>query len=273
MAENGNDKDILARTTIEGLPGTDFNINLQAENFKMDAQFLSDLVADDKLKIRTHFNTRRFYGYSPINLPLYEEDSQKHTLELGSNESIVLLPFGRNGGAETLKIEISPTLLSVAKTAEASRLTINIDKQMPNGEIAIRAVKVPHNFIVTAVLLADGHPIARGGADCLLEEEKEIALLPIPNADSDISGRPFATRLTINKFIRNGPQEMVDFNFNFYRTAEDLAATDQMIISEGAGIGLLSSDLSYSLENIGQSRKGNYELKFTILLGPGESEN
>src|SRR5207253_9776263 len=79
---------VLAQTTIEGLPGTDFSINLNAGNFKMQARFLTDLVADDRLKVRANLDTRRFYGYSPTNLPLYEEDNQKHTLEMGFSEGI-----------------------------------------------------------------------------------------------------------------------------------------------------------------------------------------
>lgn len=273
IAENTNERKILAQTTIEGLPGTDFNINLETGNFKMQARFLSDLIADDKLKIRARLDTRRFYGYSPINLPLYEEDIQKHTLELAFDESLVLLPFGRSGGAETLKIEITPTLLSVPKTDEASRLTINFDKEIPTGEIAIEASKIPHKFNVEAVLLADGKTIARSTTDCLLEEEKEIVLLPTSNADSGISGQSFKTKLTVNKFIRSRPQDLADINFDFYRVADNSASENQMIIPRGAGIVLLGGELSYPLENMSLSGDKNYELKFKIRLFAGEGEN
>jgi hypothetical protein len=273
IGESANERTILAQTTIEGLPGTDFNINLETGNFKMKARFLSDLVTGDKLKIRARLDTRRFYGYSPINLPLYEEDSQNHTLEISFDESVVLLPFGRNGGAETLKIEITPILLSVVKTDEASRLTINFDKQIPTGEIAVEASKIPHKFNVEAVLLADGQMVAGGAADCLLEEEKEIVLLPTSNADSGISGQSFKTKLNINRFIRSRPQDLVDINFNFYRAMENSASKNQMIIPRGAGIISLTGELSYRLENMSLSDDKNYELKFKIRLGSGENEN
>lgn len=270
IGQSPNESKVLAETTIEGLPGTDFNINLQSGNFKMQARFLCDLISDDKLKVRSRFETRRFYGYSPVNLPLYEEDSQKHTLELGFDETIVLLPFGQNGGAETLKIEITPTLLAVPKNDDASRLTINFDKQIPNGEIAIEAVRVPHRFMVEAVLTADGRPVARGGADCLLEEEGEITLLPVANADADIADRPFKTRLTINKFIQNGPQSMIGVNFDFYRPKQDEADADRMIISAGAGIGPVGGDLVYAVQNAGLSAKTKYELRFRVRLVESE---
>lgn len=79
VEENSNDRKILSQTTVEGLAGTDFNVNLQTANFKLHGAFISDLTSDDKLKIKSKLDTRRFYGYSPANLPLYEEDAQNQT--------------------------------------------------------------------------------------------------------------------------------------------------------------------------------------------------
>lgn len=269
-AKNGERK-ILARTTVEGLPGTDFNINLQTENYKMQARFLSDLTAESQLKLRAALNTRRFYGYSPANLPLYEEDAQKQTLQIKFGETVVLLPFGRNAGAaETLKIEITPALLFVSENNEDSqKLKINFDKQIPGGEIAIEASKVPHRFQTEAVLLADGKPFARGAADCLLEEEKEIILQPIAGADS--GSQQFAAKVTINKFTRNRAADLVGINFDFYRAAnEESKEQNQTIISNGAGVGVLGRDLIYPLKDTNLPIGKNYELKFVIRFAENE---
>ena len=249
---------VLAQTTIEGLPGTDFNINLNAGNFKMQARFLTDLVADDRLKVRASLDTRRFYGYSPINLPLYEEDNQKHTLDMGFSDNIVLLPFGRNGVAETLKIEIVPTMLYVPDTPDASKLTINFDQKIENGEMTIEAYKTPHRFDVEAILMSDGRPIARGRDECLMEEEKEIEIKPLAG-DPEISEKPFVTRMSVNKFIRNGSEGLIDIGFDLYRP-------DQMIIKGGAGMSVLGNEFSYPLEATGLRGEHKYELKFNIRL-------
>ncbi len=270
VVENGNERRVLAQTTIEGLPGTDFGINLQTGNFKMQARFLSDLIAADRLKIRAQLDTRRFYGYSPQNLPLYEEDSQKQALELGFDESVVLLPFGR-GTAETLKIEIVPTLLTAPTTGESSPLTINFDQPLPSGEINIEAVKIPHKFSVEALLIADGQTVARSSrTDCLLEEEKEIELLPISNGDSAISNQSFRTKLTVNKFISSRPEDLVGINFDLDHTANE----NQMIMRNGAGIGLLGGEMTFPLENTVLLPGGKkYELKFKIRFGADENAN
>ncbi len=271
VGENSSgERKILAQTRVEGLPGTDFNINLQTENYMMQTRFLSDLVAEDKLKLRAKLNTRRFYGYSPINLPLYEEDAQSHALRVGFDETVVLLPFGRNGGSETLKIEITPTLISVSKPdEEARKLKINFDKQISGGEISIEASKTPHRFEAEVVLLADGKAIARGNADCLLEDASEIVLLPV--ADSDFGIQWFAAKLTVNKFMRNRPTDLVGINFDFYRrVGEQSSEEHRAIISTGAGVGSLGGNLIYSLKNENLPGDKNYELKFNIKLAEGE---
>src|SRR5437868_13750545 len=78
--ERAGARNVLAETTVEGPPGTDFNINLQSERFKMKAHFLTDLVGRERLRIRTRLDTHRFYGYSEQKLPLYEEDEQRSAL-------------------------------------------------------------------------------------------------------------------------------------------------------------------------------------------------
>lgn len=258
IVEKANERKTLAQTTIEGLPGTDFNINLQTGNFKMETKFLSDLIGEDKLKIRATLNTRRFYGNSPINLPLYEEDSQKQTLEVGFDETIVLLPFGRNGGDETLKIEITPTLFA-AKT-EGEPIKINFDKQIPSGEISIGASKIPHHYEFEAILLANGERIASGKADCLFEEEKEIILQPITNS----TAQSFAAKVTVNEFNRSCPKDLVGINFSFYQSNSTNEISS--IIEQGAGINTIGEEFSYRLENASLPKDTNYELRFKVNL-------
>lgn len=270
IRESTAESAVLSQTTIEGLPGTDFRVNLQTGKFKLQASFLNELTADNHLKIGTHLETRRFYGYSPGKLPLYEEDSQKQTLNAGFDEKIVLLPFGRNSGdgSETLKIEILPTLLMAENSGEAP-LTIKFDKQLPSGEISIEAVKIPHKFTVEATLQADGHPIACGTNNFSLEEENEIALLPVGGTDANLSVQGFKTKLIVDKFIRNRPQDLAGINFDVYRAQEN-AAQNLMIISHGEGIGLINGEMSYPLESSVLPRGRKYELTFKIRLADNE---
>lgn len=256
ISESAKERKILAQTTVEGLPGTDFNINLQTKNFKMQTRFLTDLIASDKLKIRAKLDTHRFYGMSPLNLPLYEEDSTKQALEIGFDETIVLLPFGRNGGDETLKIENTSKLLLVSKEEAEKPLKINFDKQIPGGEIYIGASKIPHHYEVEAILLANGEEIARGKSDCLYEEEKEIDLQTADN-------QSFTAKVTVNEFNRSRPNDLVGIDFKFLRL-------NLPILERGAGVGVLGEEFGYRPESENLPKDKNYELRFKIKLGADE---
>ncbi|MEZ5428941.1 MAG: hypothetical protein R2747_22035 [Pyrinomonadaceae bacterium] len=260
----------LAETTVEGQPGTDFNINLKTERFRMETRFLSDLTIDQKLQIRAGLNTRRFYGTSPAGLPLYEEDAQKRTLSVGSGETLVLLPFGQNGLTdETLKIEITPEILTVSPNEAAEPLKINFDKPLPGGEISIEAFKIPHRFAVEAVLSADGKTIARGAGDLLIEEEKEIELFP--TGETGEKPTAFKANLTVDKFLRSVPTDSVGINFSFFRRPQD--AGFQPVIAGGAGIGPLGGEIVYRLDQTDFPDGKNYELKFRVRLADGEKAN
>lgn len=265
IEENPTERKILSETTIEGPPGTDFNINLQTGRFKMQARFLSDLIAPDALKVRAKLNTRRLYGYSASNLPLYEEDAQNHTLNMGFDENIVLLPFGRGSGAETLKIEITPTLLQSASGA-AEPLKINFVKQLQSGEIAVEASKIPHRFEVEAILLADGREIARGAAENLLEEPQAIVLQPHDEAKIP----PLTVKLSVDKYTRSRPSDRVSINFDFYRANEQSADKKETLITKGAGVASLGGAIGYRLDESFLSDGRKYELKFKIRLATGE---
>src|SRR2546421_1323160 len=84
----GGQRKVISDATVEGPTGTDFSIGLEAARFKMDATFLTDQTSPDSLKVRAKLNARRLYGYSEQNLPLYEEDNQSQTLQLGFDEMV-----------------------------------------------------------------------------------------------------------------------------------------------------------------------------------------
>src|ERR1051325_3332359 len=60
----GGQRKVLSIATAEAPPGTDFQINLDTERFKMDARFLTDLLDNRSLKVRAKLQTRRLYGRS-----------------------------------------------------------------------------------------------------------------------------------------------------------------------------------------------------------------
>lgn len=260
ISEKSGERQILSQTSIEGPTGTDFTINLQTGNFKMQARFLTDLISPDKLKFRANLNTQRFYGTSPNNLPLYEEDDQKKSLEIGFTETVVLLPFGRNGSDETLKIEIVPNLLEVSKEVPVNSLKIKFDKELPSGEIYIEANKIPHLYEIETILLADGKEIAKGKAEYLFDEEKEINLQKV----TDSSFPDFAAKVKINEFNYNRPNDLVGIRFDFDQKKS--SGENLSIINNGGGKGVLGEEIIYSLNNENLPKDKNFELRFKINL-------
>src|SRR5262249_44444865 len=161
----------------EGPPGMDFKVALHGGQYNMEAHFLTDLDGQDALKVRAKLNTRRLYGYSERELPLYEEDAQGHSLQLNFDEGIVLLPFGRKVGDDKLKIEITPLKPDepvYLPSGKRRPLEINIIKQSPGGIISIKAFKKPHHFIAEVALLENGREVAVGTAALLLQDEQDV---------------------------------------------------------------------------------------------------
>jgi hypothetical protein len=273
IEESAGRQSIISDATVEGPPGTDFNISLQGERFKMSAQFLTDLMARDSLKVRAKLDTRRFYGYSEQQLPLYEEDKQSQTLDLGFDESVVLLPFGQGGGDNRLKIEIVPMVSEHSARlpdGKARPLEINILKPGPGGVIGIQAWKIPHRFKVEATLLEDGREMARGEVDSLIEEQKELILHPTERVSPEIAGNPLAVNLSIDEYTRSRPHDLATIGFDVYRV--DAGGVRREAIGlNWAGVGELGSSLTYDLSDVylkGSGRK--YELRFKINLAQGE---
>jgi hypothetical protein len=275
IEERNGERNVLSETTVEGPPGTDFDINLQHAGFKMKAHFLTDLVRRDTLRVRTKLDTRRLYGYSEQKLPVYEEDAQSAALELGFDEAVVLLPFGQGGGADKLKIEIAPIVSERTARLDSGRqrpLEIEITKPAANGFIGVEAFKVPHRFTVEALLFEDGIEVARGVSNNLLEEAQEFMLQTNAQASREVRESPLMVNLSLEQFVRSRPVDQVAISFDIYRTSAERMGERQQIASKWAGMLQLDSDMGYDLSGSYQPGAGRkYELRFRVRLAPGES--
>lgn len=267
---------VISETTIEGPPGTDFSVNLQSGKFRLDTKFLNDLIAPDLLQVRADYNTRRLYGYSESNRPLYEEDEQNKTIQLRFDEKLVLLPFGPSENSNQLKIEITPNVSDSSLYVDSGRprpLEIKILKASPGGAIRVEAWKAPHRFAVDAVLLEDGKEVARSSSETLFGESNEIILKPTEQASTDVIDHPLALTLNVSRYMRSRPEDQIAIDFNAYEI-EGPERTRRSLGYEGAGINELGAALNYDvsayyLKSLGRK----YELRFRIKLAPGEAAN
>lgn len=269
VEEGAGGRKVISEATIEGPPGTDFVVDLHSARFKMNARFLTDLLSPAELKIRARLDTRRLYGYSQKNLPLYEEDNQSETLQLGFEEQMVLLPFGKGSG-ELLKIEITPSMSDRSvylASGEMQPPVINISDPGPGGVISIHALKIPHDFDVEAVLLEDGREVARGESRCLFEEAQEILLQPNDRANSDVASNPLAINLTIAGYERNGPRGEAAISFDVTRINKQENSAREPVVRNWAGIAGPGSAIDYDLSDHYLKSSGQkYELRFTVKL-------
>src|ERR1044072_8103723 len=64
IREHAGERTVISSSVIEGPPGTDFDIDLQGESFKMKARFLTDFDESRALRVRANLQTRRLYGHS-----------------------------------------------------------------------------------------------------------------------------------------------------------------------------------------------------------------
>lgn len=274
VEEKAGRRDLIAESIVEGPPGTDFNVMLQGERFKMAARFLTDLTGPDALKIRAKLDTRRLYGYSQRELPLYEVDAQAQSFELGFDEQINLLPFGRNGGDDKLKIEITPAISDQTvylPSGKTRPLEIKIIKPAPGGAMSIEASKIPHNFEAELALLEDGREVARGAATCLIEEAQEVILSFTNAAGSGLANDPLAVVLTIDRFLRGRPSDQAAISFDVYQLDRQSGNRREPIARKWAGINSLGSNLVYNLsQHYPNSTGKRYELRFNIKLAEGE---
>ena len=254
---------------VEGPPGTDFDVNLEGRHFKMKAHFLTDLVGPETLKVRARLNTRRLYGYSERNLPLFEEDQQRHTLDINFDEAVVLLPFGRGTGDQRLKVEITPSWSDapIEVQGEAQPLTIKIPEVGPEGVVSIHASKTPHRFNVQATLLEDGHEIASGTSEFLIEELQTLRVKPAAGPGAAIAD--FDLNLTLRNYIGSSAADQIALDFDLRRSSKPVA--DSMI-TKGGGIANLNSPLTYNLSESSFGTRKNYQLLIKVSLAEGEKK-
>ena len=265
VEEKGSERRIVSESIIDGPPNTDFKVTLDDPHFKMSAGFLTDLIRPDRLRVRAKLDTRRLYGSSERNLRLYEEDEQSQSLEVGFDEVVVLLPFGRGGGDHRLKIEITPAISSQTSTSrpdEARPLEINILRPSPGGIVRFEASKIPHNFVADLVILEDGREIASSPVSLLIEEEQEVVLQPKQG-----TADPIVVKLVIQRYTRSRPADQVTFDFDIYRQN----TSSHKVGPSGAGVASLGSTTTYDIagHNLG-SVGSKYELKVKFNLAPGE---
>lgn len=274
VAERAGERHVISSSIIEGPPGTDFNIDLQGERFKMNAKFLTDLVENNTLKVRARLQTRRLYGVSERGLPLYEEDQQQQALQLGFDDDIILLPFGRNGGDDKLKIEITPAMTDEpvrAPSGELRPLDIKILKVSQGGTVNIQASRVPHHYDAEVTLLADGREVARATANVLLEEAQDVFLQPDAQASDEVISNPLVVRLNINEYLRARPTDEVAINFDIHRINPQNADKRAPVGLNWSGVATVGADLRYDLTEAYAPRADKkYELRFHINIARGE---
>jgi hypothetical protein len=274
IAEHAGERRIISSALVEGPPGTDFDIELQGERFKMSAKFLTDVIENNLLKVRANLQTRRLYGTSERGLPLYEEDLQRQALQLGFDDNIILLPFGRTGGDDKLTIEITPAMTGEPVRAPSGALRpldIKILKVSQGGVVNIQASRVPHRYAGEVALLEDGREVARASANLLLEEAQELILQPDAQAGDEIKNNPFVVRLNINQYLRGHTADEVAINFDIHRIDQQNAGKREPVGLNWGGVGKLGGDLKYDLGEAYAPRAGKkYELRFRVHIADGE---
>ncbi|HUF03140.1 MAG TPA: hypothetical protein VMM38_03105 [Aridibacter sp.] len=249
-AEDGSSEP-LSETVIEGPEGTDFRIDLTTDGFEMRSEFLTDPLGDSELLVRAKIETKRAFGLSPNGLPLFEIDRQEKELVVSFDESVVLLPFGLNGGGKTLRIEIDPRRQSAPTEADAKKLAISFNRILSSGEIAINARKIPHNYEVEAAVLKNGERLLAGNAKALFRQAAVVQLARVEGA-SPTQG--LALGIEVEDLLRGRPSDQVSVSF-------ELKSSGQRLITSGRGIGEVGSELRYPLDD---SLGEGFELVFRI---------
>jgi hypothetical protein len=268
VEEKENQRNVISYALVEGPAGTDFDIDLNGERFKMRAEFLTDLQPDHKLRLRAKLQTRRLYGQSEHLLPLYEEDLQNHTLQLGFDEDVILLPFGGNGGDEKLKIEITPVMTDSPvydASGKLRDLEINMPKVSPGGLVSIQAHKIPHRFDADVLLLENGVEIARSQANLLLREKQEVWLRPV---SLNSAGKPLVVQLSVEDLPQSGLNKNALINFDIDQLN---GSARELIAQNWSGVAQIGKEVNYNLSEVYLPKSGKtYELRFQIRIAKGE---
>lgn len=266
VEESAGARKVICDAAVEGPQGTDFNVNLQDGRFRVSAKFMTDLAPGGGLTLRAKLDTRHFYGYSEAGLPLYEEDAQRHTLDVNFGEAVVLLPFGGGGDAGRLSIEITPARLPAGETTAP---LITISKPSPGGVISVEATKVPHHFNVEATLLADGREVARGSAECLLEESCKSTLRP---EGAEGASGALLLDLNVERYEPGSGSGRAAVRFDLFKDDPRQTGGATALARNWAGVANLGSEMSYDLSQLyGAASGGKYELKLRVDLARADA--
>lgn len=272
--ERDGHRELLAQTIVDGPAGTDFEIKLDGSRFHLAAKFLNDLVRSDTLQMRARLATRRLYGQSEKNLPLYEEDAQQKDLQVGFDEKLVLLPFGDGNSSDQLAIEITPNKSSLSDylpSGERRPLQINIVKTAPGNAISVNASKTPHRFSYVASLFEDGREVATGTVDdALLGQPQRVELSPNKQSSTEVAKNPLAINLRVGQYISGCPGNQVVIDFDLQPAH---AAVQVPFTSRWAGVKQIGSTFNYDLSDYYHpAARRNYELRVVVQLAQGEEE-
>ncbi len=231
---------VVSGARIEGRPGTDFDVEFKLDKFVLTGHFVTDLVGERALELLAHVVSRRFYGHSQRDLPLWEEETQDRLLEVGFDEALVLWPFGRERNA--MSIEITPAL------AGPGPLHIEPFPIGRGSALEVRAHRVPHRFVCDAALVVAGRELARAVASCRLGHLTRLQLGAARTVDVKVVG-----------YDRDRPVDTVSLQL-------DLGPAGGEPLSRAMATARLGTPLQYPLD-----APAGGELRLAVRLADGES--
>lgn len=246
-------KRVLCRAVVSGPDGTDFDLVCDGARLRMSARFVTDPLPDIGVRVRSKLETRRLYGYSERDLPLFEEERQELTTEVRFGERMVLFPLG-NEGARRMRIEIVPSTTTTSPEEGPARKPLTIDLVQPSGEIRVYARKVPHRFRVYGAVRDGEILIARGEGRVELGQSGSFELSPLRGGEKSFEVSRFE--------VRDGVRvdgDSAEFQF-------DVQTSDgEVLASRWAGIARFGSEVTYSLIGRG-GRGGQKKIELTLRV-------
>lgn len=265
IEEEGSSQEIISETNIAGPSGTDFDIHLKDKRFTLDANFITELMDNHLIKVLTTIKTRRSLGLSKQNLPIYEEDLQNHTLSVALDEAIILFPFGQNSEGSNLKIAIEPQIIDLPLLSDnrPAPLIIDLVKVHKDGLININAQKIPHNYLVTAELLANGKAVYQSNAKLFYQAPTELIFTPAVQNSNSAPLASISVLMTINSFVKDCPDNGFTINFDLLQSNIN-SQLQKPLAKNWSGAGQFGETLTYNLNNILPSKDDHYQLSFKL---------
>jgi hypothetical protein len=132
--------EVMYEAQVEG--ATDFDVVLADARFELNARFTAE--GTNPIDLRVDLRTRRHQGVSANQLPLWEEDHQRHRMRVVLGQLVELLPFGSAGPRGLLKLEIVPRV--------SAATTPRIDIRKSSRQVRVQAHRLPHWYEVRARL-------------------------------------------------------------------------------------------------------------------------